>query len=298
MFAIMSLPRPCASFRSGAARLAFAAACLAITSSGVAAGAARAGEAMVAGAGDPCGAALARIVEAGETLGYRIGVDGAGFTGTRDARDLRIACSEGQVSVELVERGASVSVHFFNRAGPAFGLEIEGRFSAFGSVRHTSMLGGTADRLEGSLVFAADTADAAAFVAFDLAGEVVAADGDADRVNQRLAPVLAASMAWKDAHALSHAWADLGEARADAGMAIAVPSPGRQGVQERTSSHALARGAATITCTAAAVGFVPAAGGHVDAAGGCALAVARSLVSRFDRQGVSCDSRRADAAKP
>ncbi|MFY0533148.1 hypothetical protein [Nannocystis pusilla] len=72
------------------------------------------------------------------------------------------------------------------------------------------MLGGTADRLDGSLVFAADTADAAAFVAFDLAGEVVAADGDAARVNERFAPVLAASTAWKDAHALTHALADLG----------------------------------------------------------------------------------------
>ncbi|MCY0992036.1 hypothetical protein OV203_33165 [Nannocystis sp. ILAH1] len=278
----MSLPLRRANFRSGAARLAFGAACLAITSPGVAAGAARAGEAIVAGAGAPCDAALTCLAEAGGALGYSLGADESGFTGTRDARVVRVACSEGQVTIELVERGASVSVHFFDRAGPAFGLEIVGRFSALGSVRHTSMLGGTADRLEGSLVFAADTAEAAAFVAFDLAGEVVAADGDADRVNERLAPVLAASMAWKDAHALTHALADLGEARADAAMTIAVPNPGRRGVQERTSSHALARGAATITCTVAAAGFVPAAGGRVDAAGGCALAVARSLVSRLD----------------
>ncbi|WP_434426407.1 hypothetical protein [Nannocystis pusilla] len=279
--AVMTLPLRRASFRSGAARLAFAAACLAVTNPKVAAGAARDGGVIAAGAGDRCAAALTRLVEAGGALGYRIRADKTGFTGTRDARDLRAACSAGQVTIELVERGASVDVRFFNRAGPAFGLEIVGRFSALGSVRHTSMLGGTADRLDGSLVFAADTADAAAFVAFDLAGEVVAADGDADRVNERLAPVLAASRAWKDAHALSHALAGLGEARADAAMAIAVPIAGRRGVQERPSSHALARGAATITCTAAA-GFVPAAGGGVDAAGGCALAVARSLVGRLD----------------
>jgi hypothetical protein len=265
-----------ASFRSGTARLAFGAACLAITNPGVAAGAARTGEAIAAGAGAPCGAALTRIVAAGGALGYSLRADGTGFTGRRGARGLRIACSKEQVTIELVEHGASVSVHFFDRAGPAFGLEIVGRFSALGSVRHTSMMGGTADRLDGSLVFAADTADAAAFVAFDLTGEVVAADGDADRVNERFAPVLAASMAWKDAHALTHALADLDEAREDAAMAIAVPNPGRRDVQDSRSSHALAGGAATITCTAAAAGFVPAA------AGGCALAVARSLVSRLD----------------
>ena len=58
---------------------------------------------------------------------------------------------------------------------------------------------GTGDLPLGSLSFAADTTDVAARVEVDLAGEVLAADGDAALVNERYAPVLAASAAWRRA---------------------------------------------------------------------------------------------------
>lgn len=199
----------------------------------------------------------------------------------RDATELRCACSEGQVAIEFAEADASVSVNFA-RDLARFGLEIAGHFPQRGSVQHTTILDGAGDMLAGSLAFAADTADAAASVEFSLAGEVLSDDGDPSLVNEKLAPVLAASMAWKDAHALTLALADMRHPGLDIAMAIAVPSPRWWGIKKSILNQAFTCGGAAITCTAAAAGFVPAAGGCVNGAGVCALAVACSIVSCLD----------------
>ncbi|WP_434425596.1 hypothetical protein [Nannocystis pusilla] len=228
-----------------------------------------------------CGPALARLAEAGEALGYAIHFDGAGLAGTRDASELRCVCIEGQLTIGLAEDGVSVSVDFTYESA-MFGLEIVGLFPALGSIRHAWSLDGTAGPLTGSLSFAADTADAAAFVEVDLEGEVTAAHGDAALVNHQFAPVLAGSTLWKDAHALTLALADGRAPGLEVATAVAVPSPRWWGIKKSILGQAFACGGAAITCTAAAAGFLPAAGSCVNSAGGCALAVACSLASCLD----------------
>ncbi|WP_143141032.1 hypothetical protein [Nannocystis exedens] len=183
--------------------------------------------------------------------------------------------------IDLVANDASVSVSF-TRELSGFALELAGSFPRLGSIHHTWVLDGSADPFTGTLTFAADTPDVAAFVEFDLAGGVLAADGDAALVNERFAPVLTASSAWRDAHALTLALADLRAPDLDVTMTVAVPTPRWWGVKKSMIGQAFTCGGAAITCTAAAAGFVPAAGSCVHAAGGCALAVACSLVSCLD----------------
>jgi hypothetical protein len=262
---------------SAAARLAFAAACLLIVAPEVATAGAPLNDAPT----EFCRSALARLAEAAESLGYTISAGESGFSAVGEASELRCICPEDQVAIEIVEGDASVSVNF-SHARSRFELEIAGEFPEFGRVQHAAILDATTDPLAGSITFTADTSDAAALVEFDLEGEVLVDDGDAAVVNERLAPVLAASLAWRDAHALTLALADLREPGLDMAMAVAVPSPRWWGIKKSMISHAFACGTAAITCTAAAAGFVPAAGGCVNAAGGCALAVACSVVSCLD----------------
>ncbi|WAS90868.1 hypothetical protein [Nannocystis punicea] len=200
-------------------RLAFAASCLLVLAPRDVTAAAPLTNAIQTGF---CDEVLPRLVDVGEALGYAIDHGESGFSGASGASELRCICSEGQVAIEVADRDASVSVNFA-RGRSVFGLELAGQFHDFGSIQHTSILDGTADRLGGSLIFAADTADAAAFVEFDLAGQVVAADGDGGLVNERFAPVLAASTAWRDAHALMLALAGVRDA--DRPLSVAIPDP-------------------------------------------------------------------------
>lgn len=271
-------PPPLRSSRSSAARLAILAASLSSLAPTVATATAPLADAGPAGFCDP---ALARLAEAGESLGYAVHFDEAGLSATRAASELRCVCAEGQLTIALAGDGASISVDF-TYEDAVFGLELAGLFPGLGSIRHTWRLDGTAGRRIGSLSFAADTVDAAALVEFDLAGEVAAAHGDADRVNRQFAPVLAGSALWKDAHALTAALADAPEPGLEVATAVAVPSPRWWGVKKSILGQAFACGGAAITCTAAAAGFLPAAGSCVNSAGGCALAVACSLASCLD----------------
>ncbi|MFY0533780.1 hypothetical protein [Nannocystis pusilla] len=228
-----------------------------------------------------CDPALERLAEAAEALGYAVHLDEAGLSATRDTSELRCVCTDGQLTIALTEDGVSVSVDF-TYEDSMFGLELAGLFPGLGSVRHAWSLDGTAERLTGSLAFAAHTADAAAFVEVDLEGEVSAAHGDAALVNHHFAPVLAGSTLWQDAHALTLALAAAREPGLEIATAVAVPSPRWWGVKKSILGQAFACGGAAITCTAAAAGFLPAAGGCVNSAGGCALAVACSLTSCLD----------------
>ncbi|MBZ5710656.1 hypothetical protein [Nannocystis pusilla] len=162
-----------------------------------------------------CGTTLTPLAELLQDLGYSISFDGSGFSATGGASDLRCICIEGQVVIELAERDAIISVTI-TRERERLELEIVAQFPGLGSIRHTS-------RLDGSRTFAAETADAAAFVELDRAGEVVAVDGDAALVNSRFAPVLAASTAWNDAHRMARALADM--PAPDLDPTAAVPSP-------------------------------------------------------------------------
>ncbi|MDC0668243.1 hypothetical protein [Nannocystis radixulma] len=169
-----------------------------------------------------CDATLTPLAEFVQALGYSISFDGSGFSATRGTSDLRCICIEGQVVIELAERDAIVSVTL-TRERERLELEIAAQFPGLGSIQHTSFLDGTTGLSAGSRTFAAETADAAAFIELDLAGRAVAVDGDAALVNSRFAPVLAASTAWKDAHALALALADM--PAPDLDPAVAVPSP-------------------------------------------------------------------------
>lgn len=273
----MSPPR-LRSLRSSAARLAILAASFSSLAPTAATATAPLADAGPSGFCDP---ALARLAEAGESLGYAVQFDEAGLSATRDASELRCICYDGQLTIALAGAGASVSVDFTYQ-GAAFELELVGLFPGLGSIRRAWHLDGSAGRLTGSLSFAADAADAAAFVEFDLAGPVSAAHGDAARVNHLFAPVLAGSPLWKDAHALTAALADAPEPGLEVATAVAVPSPRWWGVKKSILGQAFACGGAAITCTAAAAGFLPAAGSCVNSAGGCALAVACSLASCLD----------------
>ncbi|MDC0720303.1 hypothetical protein [Nannocystis bainbridge] len=261
-----------------AARFAFGAACSLI----VAPAAARA-SAPLAGAvpTEFCDDTLARLGEVAGSLGYILEAGSSGFTGDRASSSLRCVCFAGQVAIELAEPDASVNVTF-TRDRAVFGLEIAGQFSGVGSIHHAAMLDGTGDLPVGSLHFAADTTDVAARVEVDLAGEVLAADGDAALVNERYAPALAASAAWQDAYALTLALADMGELGLEVATTVAVPSPRWWGVKKSITNQAFTCGGAAITCTAAAAGFMPAAGSCVHGAGVCALSVACSIVSCLD----------------
>lgn len=159
--AIMSLPPLCISTTAAPAALALGALCLVVVPPQFAAGAAPLGATSTDD--DTCASALTRIAEAGEALGYSTKTDASGFTGARAAIDFRVTCSQGQVDLELTEDGARVNVNFY-RTGSVFALDLTGEFSGLGSVHHTSTLEEISGQLVGSLTFAADTADTAAFV--------------------------------------------------------------------------------------------------------------------------------------
>jgi hypothetical protein len=234
----------------------------------------------------PCGPVLARLQGAGAALGYSVRDEGSGFTGSRGADRLDVACSTTEVVIEVVEpAGPLVSVHFARAVGPGYVLELVGQFPGLGHVSQTATVD---EKSRGTLTFVADAGDRWAFAEFDLEGERLADGGDPAVVNDRFAPVLSASHSWQDAQKLTLALAGMwgpGAAQPvelEVALAVAVPDPRDPRLKKSILGQAMTCGTATLTCTAAAYGFAPAAGSCVNSASACALAVACALVSCLD----------------
>jgi hypothetical protein len=109
--------------------------------------------------------------------------------------------------------------------GPGAALTLAAEYPGVGSVRQVARIEDiAATPPAGSLSFAADSLEGSAYVEVDLAGQVVAMWGDEAVVNEQLEPFLAASAAWRDAHALTFALADLPPPPLDMTLSVAVPS--------------------------------------------------------------------------
>ncbi|MBZ5713475.1 hypothetical protein [Nannocystis pusilla] len=231
-----------------------------------------------------CASVLLRVSDAAARLGYRMEPDTRELVGSRGDTPLRTTCSAEQLTIELAEAaGPRVTV----AASPS-GLEVVGEFPGVGTVSQVAVVT-AADTPTGFLSFAAEAPTASAFVEFDLTGDVVAEDGDAAAVNDRLEPALAGSRVWKDAHgltlALAETWSPDDEQLAtgmDLVLAVAVPNPRASGVKKSMVGMAMACGKSAVVCTLAATWLPPLAGTCVGDSTTCALAIGCALVTCLD----------------
>lgn len=238
---------------------------------------------------EPCDGALTRLSDAGEDLGYSISSTASGLTGTLGRTQLNASCSAGHVEIELLEgRGSTVSVNFSAGSGNAFALELHGEYPGLGSISRIAMIDDvTAEPMTGFLNFTAEMGAESAFAEFELGGDLVANGGDVALVNERFAPVLNASVIWKDAHVLTFALADIWEsdvapheAGLDKMLELAVPSPDPL-YSKSVKAQLLACGAAALTC-GASWWVPPAVGACVGQASACAISIACTFTECLD----------------
>lgn len=177
---------------------------------------------------DPCTGQLARIEEVGAGLGYTIHRTSADLSGSLNRTQLAAVCSPEHVQVELTdERGGRVLVEL-----SALGYELAGEFPGVGSVAWAAIPDGASANLSGFLHFAAATDLGLAFAEYDFAGSLLAASGDAESANQKLAPLLSGSPIWKHAQhfAVALTQSGLDVTGRDAVVYkmgdVAVPAPG------------------------------------------------------------------------
>ncbi|MCY1055597.1 hypothetical protein [Nannocystis sp. SCPEA4] len=222
---------------------------------------------------DPCGSILTRLSQVSEGRGYRINVNASELIGTRGPTQLQAHCSAGLAEIALRDvSGAAVSVSFGRRGGDGFALEVVGEYPQIGTVSRAAIVDdASADPLGGSLTFAADVGAGLVFVEFDLAGEVLAAGGDASgddarRVNNVFAPTLNTSAIWKDAHVLGYAAAGawnadmaLHEAELDMILGLAIPSPDPVAKVDSDSKDAVQKCGTAFVLSLGALWFPPAA---------------------------------------
>lgn len=179
-----------------------------------------------------------------------------------------------------------MSLSFGRSSGDGFALEVVGEYPRVGTVSRSAIVDGVStETMLGSLTFAADVGDGWAFVEFDLAGEFLAAGGDATgdeahRVNDAFAPALSRSAIWKDAHVLGFAaagvWdADMAahEAELDMMLGLAIPSRDPAAKVDSDSKDAVQKcGTAFVLCLGA-LWFPPAAVAGAGWLASCAFAL-------------------------
>jgi hypothetical protein len=218
---------------------------------------------------------------------YQVESSKRGLSGqSRRGSRMHAQCKRRHAELHVIDAsGASTSLEFTGAPGePLFALELTGVFPGVGEVSQTHVFEARGPELKGFMTFTASAAGDFVSVEFAADGRTLSGVGDADRANARFAPVLRASVAWRDANAflygLGGMWNPLQtpmkaseQAAFDPLISIAIPTPHAAETDQDALHTKRTCGASGAAC-AAALFFPPAVAACIAGTAACLAATA------------------------